>query len=115
MTFRSSLILCLFVSIFSIGEDIKWVSLHQAEKLQTGNPKDIFILYDDGDGKTFYDKHIIKYKTLLSNKYYMVKDTSIIDRLEIRYSDTHFNNNISDVRLTWGLELTSTEFYNLIK
>ena len=115
MTFRSSLILCLFVSIFSIGEDVKWVSLHQAEKLQTDNPKDIFILYDDGDNKTLYDDHIIKYKKLLSDKYYMVKDSSVIDRLEIRYSNTHFKNNVSDVRLTWGLELTSTEFYNLIK
>ena len=115
MTYSYSLILCFFVSVFSIGEHVNWVSLHQAEKLQAEKPKDIFVLYDDGDNETLYDKHIDKYKKLLSDKYYMVKDTGKIDRLEIRYLNTHFKNNISGVRLTWGLELTSTEFYNLIK
>lgn len=113
---KQFIFICLFFfSSYLISEDVNWVSFHQAEKLQAEKPKDIFVLYDDGDNETLYDKHIDKYKKLLSDKYYMVKDTGKIDRLEIRYLNTHFKNNISGVRLTWGLELTSTEFYNLIK
>ena len=85
MTYHFSLVFLFFVSLVGYGQDIKWLSLDQAEQQQKQTGKSIIILEENFD-KIVYFNNLLEDNHEVINKYYLpvkVKKQSDDDSIKI--------------------------------
>tara|TARA_R100000900_G_scaffold134272_1_gene111371 strand:+ start:198 stop:530 length:333 start_codon:yes stop_codon:yes gene_type:complete len=90
MTYHFSLILCLFVSLVGLGQEVQWIPLDQAEKLNQQTGKPIIILEENHDRIVYLYNLINKNKDYINEHYLPVKiktsseDDKIIIKSQIK-------------------------------
>jgi len=102
MTYRFSLILCLFVSLVGLGQEIQWVSLDQAEKLSEQTGKPIIILEENHDRIVYLYNLMNEHKDYI-NEYYLpvkIKASAEDDKIKI----------ISEIKVTIMGYMSSSGF-----